>query len=310
MNFAVIVSLMPTVKNWKDVRILSFDLQTVEFAYYQDYAVSVTSVEGNYKLSFFRCSLPSSSQPEDAKTSPAYGSSMDIDGPSLPPSQSQGMSQPPPPPSQTTPSQSQSSQTQTNQAGTKNDPTRRNAHEDIAHFAQELLKDERLGPSVFEMVGFLRSTVGVVEILDSIEERVDFSPGVPGKDGAKGSSLQFDVLVKAAGWWRIQYSAMPTLKGGSKHGLDIRILGGKVMIVDGSVNLHAGKDLPKSREGGALVAIPKMPELVKAALEEAKDLPGDGDGIVAVNYGDAVICGSRGAPKIVGRLHEKILEVL
>jgi mediator of RNA polymerase II transcription subunit 14 len=302
------------MKGWKDVRILSFDLQTVEFAYYQDYAVSITSVEGNYKLSFFRCALPSSNPLEDAKTNTPHGSSMDIDVPSLPPSQSQALSQgSKPPPSQTQASQSQYSQTHIDNATWKNDPARRNPHEDSARFAQELLKDERLGPSVFDMVGFLRITVGIVEVLDVIEEDVEASSttATPSKGKAR-VTLQFDVLVKATGWWRIQYMSMPLLNstGGNRYGLDVRIINGRVMIVDGSVDLHAGKGGMKSRGGGTLMPIPKMEELVKATLEETKGMAGESDGVVAVNYGDAVICGAGGAPKILKRLHEKIMDGL
>ena len=304
---------MPTVKGWKDVRILSFDLQTVEFAYYQDYAISITSVEGNYRLSFSRCSLPGSKLPEG---STPHGSSMDIDAPSLPSSQSQSQSQ-----SQTaqplhsqTPSQSQSSRGQT---ARPDDSTRRNAHEDSAHFAQELLKDERLGPSVFEMIGFLRSTVGIVEALDAIESGADFSGtagvnGTPEKDKSKARNGRFDVLVKAAGWWRIQYSAAQlfTVSGGSRHALDVRFINGRVMVVDGSVDLHAGKSGAKSRGPGLLAPIPKVEELVKAVLDLEKAQGPDADGIVPVNYGDAIICGSGSAPRIIRRLHDKILDSL
>jgi hypothetical protein len=71
---------MPKLRGWTDVRLLSFDLQTVEFAYSrvvlsargwcerlihlapnQDYALSITCSEGSYLFSFWRCDGPSSS---------------------------------------------------------------------------------------------------------------------------------------------------------------------------------------------------------------------------------------------------------
>ncbi|KIM23398.1 hypothetical protein M408DRAFT_27956 [Serendipita vermifera MAFF 305830] len=276
------VSLMPSAKRWKDVKILSFDLQTVKFAYYQDYAVSVTSVEGNYQLSFFRCS-PAGSNMVKANDSPSRGTSMDVDAS----------------PSHT-------------QATRQGQSTQRNAHEDTARFAQELLKDERLGTSVFEMVGFLRSTVGIVEALDLIESGAvvsSNSTGTPGK--AKVHSCQFDVLVKAAGWWRIQYSAAPifTVATGKRHALDVRFINGRVMIVDGSVDLHArGFNVIKS--AGLLAPLPRIEELVKAVLDVEKNHGPDSDGIIPVNYGDAVICGSGSAPRILRGLHEKIMDEL
>ncbi|KAJ3519849.1 hypothetical protein NM688_g9242 [Phlebia brevispora] len=54
------VAQMATAKRWHDVRLLSFDLQTVEFAYSGDYAVSITCTDqlsptgGSYELHFSR----------------------------------------------------------------------------------------------------------------------------------------------------------------------------------------------------------------------------------------------------------------
>ena len=51
---------MATKKHWREVRLLSFDLQTVEFAYAADYSVSITCVDqlapsgGSYELRFSR----------------------------------------------------------------------------------------------------------------------------------------------------------------------------------------------------------------------------------------------------------------
>lgn len=55
------VARMAKVRNWHDVRLLSFDLQTVEFAYASSYSVSITSIDqlsamgGSYSLRFSRC---------------------------------------------------------------------------------------------------------------------------------------------------------------------------------------------------------------------------------------------------------------
>jgi mediator of RNA polymerase II transcription subunit 14 len=51
---------MSAKKKWTDVRLLSFDLQTVEFAYAEDYTVSITCTDqlalggGTYELRFSR----------------------------------------------------------------------------------------------------------------------------------------------------------------------------------------------------------------------------------------------------------------
>ena len=83
-------------------------------------------------------------------------------------------------------------------------PARRNAHEDSEQFIKSLLKDDHLSASVFELVRFLRETIGIVEELERIEEE---------------GSDKVEVLVKAAGWYRILYSnsrwADPVLPGRS-----------------------------------------------------------------------------------------------
>lgn len=62
---------MATEKQWNDVRLLSFDLQTVEFAYSGDYAVSITCTDqlsltgGSYELHFSRATEESASDPTD-----------------------------------------------------------------------------------------------------------------------------------------------------------------------------------------------------------------------------------------------------
>ena len=70
-------------------------------------------------------------------------------------------------------------------------PARRNAHEDSEQFIKGLLKDDHLSASVFDLVRFLRETIGIVEELERIEEE---------------GSDKVEVLVKAAGWYRILYS--------------------------------------------------------------------------------------------------------
>ncbi|KAG8812488.1 mediator complex subunit [Serendipita sp. 400] len=301
------ISLMPDKKGWKDVRILSFDLQTVEFAYCRDYSLSITSVDGIYRLSFSRCS-PLSSNEESMK--------MSVDT--------------------------------TNAA-----ELQRNAHQDCAKFAQELLKDDRLGASVFELVGFLRNTVNVVEMFDMLEEE----ESVRSISANQGS--RFDVLVKATGWWRIRYS-LSTLFASSEEAksfaLDVRLIKGRIMLVDGSVDLGTGKIAVHSpmsmgtaasvgtttaTTGGAgsnggtgpgatasasssntgagtsssqrtlpvpLLPINKMEEYVSSVLEEVgKEAEVSADGVYPVNYGLAIICGCAGAPKLMKALHEKIL---
>jgi hypothetical protein len=175
-----------------------------------------------------------------------------------------------------------------------------------------LLKDDRLGASVHELVAFLRNTVGVVEALDDIEEAEEVALG-RAEDldhGKKRRDERFNVLVKAAGWWRIQYGS-PTIftKEVKGYALDIRTLSGRFIIIDASVEL--GKATASSSTLSAirfLAPVPKMANHVKATLEELKIEQTGGMEVVPVNYGSAVICGEKDAPVVMRKLHARILE--
>ncbi|KAG6920079.1 hypothetical protein DXG01_010147 [Tephrocybe rancida] len=65
------VAQMAKESSWDDVRLLSFDLQTVEFAYAQDYTVSISCEDqlspmgGNFDLRFSRCQRQHAEQNRD-----------------------------------------------------------------------------------------------------------------------------------------------------------------------------------------------------------------------------------------------------
>lgn len=244
---------MPSVKGWSDVHILSFDLQTVEFAYFQDYSMSITSVEGTYRLSFSRCSLPKS-KTEGTFKGKETTSPMKLDNPTPP------------------------------------TLLRRNAHADCVCFARSLLKDDRLGASVYELISFLRNSVGIVEVLDAIEDAE-----------CQAGKARFDVLVKAAGWWRLRYG---------DYALDVRMMSGRFVVLDGSVELSkvtAGNAAVHVAGPGVLLPIPKMVEYAKTIVEQLKGEGMGMDGVVPMNYGSAIICGCKDAPRIVRGLHEMIV---
>src|SRR5258708_36518306 len=89
---------------------------------------------------------------------------------------------------QTTAEQGDGSEMDVDRTPPAGPPARRNAHEDSEQFIKSLLKDDHLSASVFDLVGFLRETIGIVEELERIEEE---------------GSDKVEVLVKAAGWDRI-----------------------------------------------------------------------------------------------------------
>ena len=281
----------------------------------QDYALSITCSEGNYLFSFWRCDAPSSDNGKDkTQTSPEQGDGMDIDVEGTPPA---------------TP------------------PGRRNAHEDSEQFIKGLLKDDHLSASVFDLVRFLRETIGIVEELERIEEE---------------GSDKVEVLVKAAGWYRILYSnsrwADPVLvalpprcifedastsniwlnrnsladlhfgyrvfnPGGVSHALDIRLMQeGKVLVIDGSQRIHRslkGKendlaDAIADHSGnshglllGSLSPIPKFEQIVSGVVASA----GGGTGSTGtMGYDKGLVAVSDLAPGMLRELHERVLEAL
>ncbi|KAF9453911.1 MED14-domain-containing protein [Macrolepiota fuliginosa MF-IS2] len=131
------VAQMSKEKNWRDIRLLSFDLQTVEFAYAENYTVSITCEDqlsptgGNFALRFARRKLPA------ALTPSSRGAPMDEDIP---------------------------------------EENLFNPHDDAEPFFRDILRQGhgRLAPSLHRLVTLLRETLPVVAELEAIrrgEER-------------------------------------------------------------------------------------------------------------------------------------------
>lgn len=68
-----LVAQMSSKKKWTDVRLLSFDLQTVEFAYAGDYSISITCTDqlsptgGSYDLRFSRATKEAAAMDTDSE---------------------------------------------------------------------------------------------------------------------------------------------------------------------------------------------------------------------------------------------------
>ncbi|KXN90150.1 Mediator of RNA polymerase II transcription subunit 14 [Leucoagaricus sp. SymC.cos] len=127
------VGQMSKENKWQDIRLLSFDLQTVEFAYAQNYTVSITCEEqlspagGNFVLRFARRKLPAPVTPS------ARGVPMDEDIP---------------------------------------EQDLFNPHDDAEPFFREILRKGhgRLAPSLRRLVTLLRETLPIVAELEAIRK--------------------------------------------------------------------------------------------------------------------------------------------
>jgi mediator of RNA polymerase II transcription subunit 14 len=128
-------------KEWNDVRLLSFDLQTVEFAYSGDYTLSITctdqiSATGSFNLRFSRVSQ------DDGIGSTDDGSKTRTEEPA---------------------NASVSSEREKHALGG-------NPHDEAEPFLRSILRHGhgRLAPSLSRLVGILRETLPVVTELEEI----------------------------------------------------------------------------------------------------------------------------------------------
>jgi mediator of RNA polymerase II transcription subunit 14 len=160
---------MSKAKNWHDIRLLSFDLQTVEFAYsevyvelrviavicsrcFQNYTVSITCEDqisgtgGNFVLRFARRKLP-------IGLTSSSGDFMDVD---------------------------------------IAEEDLFNPHDDAEPFLRPILRG-KLAPSLNRLVTLLRETLPIVTELEAIRREEEKANRV------------VDAYPKAAGWYRLLY---------------------------------------------------------------------------------------------------------
>ncbi|EIM79913.1 MED14-domain-containing protein [Stereum hirsutum FP-91666 SS1] len=313
------VAKMAKEKQWQDVRLLSFDLQTVEFAYALDYTVSITCTDqlstsgGTYNLHFSR--IPSTPSTATSDSQPPFS------------------------------------------ATTTSSPRGYNPHTDAQAFFRSLLRQGRLSTALPSLVSVLRDTVPVVEVLEGIRAEVeqwsaaldkdamdvDSSPGKgKGKEKEKEKGLSdVDTFPKAAGWWRVDFRT--NVEGGkqARHALDFRLMkGGRVGILDAShslflstpsssststsslsastsasalsqANSHSHLHSDKDRESALLLQpIPKLKQLLVDAVKEVKAQEGTRiEGKVAV-VDVGVVCGIEDVKEIGSRVWAGIVKEL
>ncbi|KAF9242015.1 mediator complex subunit MED14-domain-containing protein [Melanogaster broomeanus] len=279
------VARMAKEQKWQDVRLLSFDLQTVEFAYASDYTVSISCTDqlsptgGSFELRFSRCqrSLP------------------------LPPPNTLA----PPPVPFTHPH------------------FRSNPHEEAEPYLRQVLRHGPLAPSLHRLVGLLRDTLPIAVELDRLmvaarEDRVPL--GRSRQSSAKGSADEpwFDTFVKGMGWWRVLY-------GDLRHALDLRLMTGKrIAILDASHSLFQGANTlavqsssssPPQNGSDVLVLqpIPDFRALVLDAVRSTSPRPSGGVStsrgrITPIDVG--VVCEGGAVGPVIRALHERVLKKL
>ncbi|KIJ05674.1 hypothetical protein PAXINDRAFT_21088 [Paxillus involutus ATCC 200175] len=275
------VARMAKDKKWQDVRLLSFDLQTVEFAYASDYTVSISCTDqlsptgGSFELRFSR-SAPSLSLPHPNSLGP----------PPLPFARLH---------------------------------LRSNPHEEAEPFLRQVLRHGPLAPSLHRLVGLLRDTLPIAVEVDrmAVAAREDHRvPLGPLRQSAfiKGPTEEpwFDTFVKGMGWWRVLY-------GDLRHALDLRLLTGKrIAILDASHSLFQGAAAaPLSQDdsdGFGFQPIPDFKAMVLDAVRSTRPLS-SGAGmstsrgkIAPIDVG--VVCEGSAVGPVMKALHERVLKKL
>ncbi|EGO25140.1 hypothetical protein SERLADRAFT_414850 [Serpula lacrymans var. lacrymans S7.9] len=270
------VAQMAEDGKWPDVRLLSFDLQTVEFAYAHDYTVSIRCMDqlsptgGSFDLRFSRC----------------------------PPSDPQARATSPPP-----------------------FQDRKNPHEDVEPFLQQILRHGPLTSSLHRLVELLRDTLPIVVEI----ERMRLEPGSSssmspnrGRGKGKGKAVVgwenepwVETFVKGLGWYRVLY-------GDLRHALDFRLMNNqRVAIIDGSHSLF-GSDVSGSASVSStsspdllgLQAIPDLPSLIQAAVHSVRSASGGLSlgKIAPIDVG--IVCNTGAVGAVARALHERILKKL
>ncbi|KAI9567227.1 mediator complex subunit MED14-domain-containing protein [Boletus coccyginus] len=277
------VAQMAKIKRWRDVRLLSFDLQTVEFAYSSAMLISCTDqlspTGGSFELRFSRCS-------------PLLASS------------NANTLAPPPPVTSIQPH------------------LRSNPHEEAEPYLRQILRHGPLAPSLHRLVGLLRDTLPIAVELDRLaagmrDEQVSISHGW-GKRVKSTEEPWFDMVVKGIGWWRVLYGDLRhALDLRLMTGKRIAILDASYSLFQGTpsqpdsgsgLDSYSNSDLDRI----GLEPIPDFRTLVlEAVLATRPRIPEGGVGgrrIAPIDVG--VVCEGGTIGPVIRALHERVLKKL
>lgn len=256
-------------RKWQDVRLLSFDLQTVEFAYAADYTVSISCTDqlsptgGSFELRFSR------SAPTFRPTHPA------------------SLAPPPIPVSLR--------------------PPRTNPHEEAEPYLRQILRHGPLATSLYRLVGLLRDTLPVVVELDHMITVAREQAGWSRSNTIAKCSVDepwFDTFVKGLGWWRVLYGdlrhALDLRLMADKR---IAILDASRSLFQRS----PGPQTEGVTESLAFQPIPDFRDLVTEAVRTARP-PGvaNKERVAVIDIG--VVCEGESVGAVLRVLHERVLK--
>ncbi|KAG1744781.1 mediator complex subunit MED14-domain-containing protein [Suillus lakei] len=272
------VARMAKEKKWGDVRLLSFDLQTVEFAYASDYTVLITCTDqlsptgGSFELRFSRCT-PSPTLLQPSSLAPP-------------------------------------------QLRFPNHQLRTNPHEEAEPYLRHVLRHGPLASSLDRLVELLRNTLPIAVELEHMRASSHDAKQSPGRGRGRpriavkigATEPWVDTYVKGLGWWRVLY-------GDLRHALDFRLMTGqRVAILDASYSLF-GSSSPTSSSSTSspssellsLLPIPDFKTLVIDALKSVR-IKDEHARVSCIDAG--MVCDSSAVSGVARALHERVLRKL
>lgn len=268
------VARMAKGKKWPDVRLLSFDLQTVEFAYASDYTVLITCTDqlsptgGSFELRFSRCA-PSPTLLQPSSLAPP-------------------------------------------QLRFPNHQLRTNPHEEAEPYLRHVLRHGPLASSLDRLVELLRNTLPIAVELEHMRASSRDAKQSPGRGRGRPriavktdiSEPWVDTYVKGLGWWRVLY-------GDLRHALDFRLMTGqRIAILDASYSLFGSSSSSTSSPSSELLSLLPIPEF-KTLVTDAIKYVRIKDEHAKVAYIDAgVVCDSSFVSGVARALHERVLKKL
>ncbi|KAI6045803.1 mediator complex subunit MED14-domain-containing protein [Pisolithus marmoratus] len=265
------IARMGKERKWQDVQLLSFDLQTVEFAYAADYTVSISCTDqlsptgGSFELRFSR-SAPTSRPTQLASLAP-----------------------PPMPVSLRRP--------------------RTNPHEEAEPYLRQILRHGPLATSLYRLVGLLRDTLPVVVELDRMITSAREQAGQDRSNAISKSSIDepwFDAFIKGLGWWRVLYGDLRhALDLRLMTDKRVVVLDASCSLFQRS----SGPRTEEDTESLAFQPIPDFRNLVTEAVRSARP-PGvvNKERVAVIDIG--VVCEGGSVGPVLRALHERVLKKL
>ena len=163
------------------------------------------------------------------------------------------------------------------------------------------LRNNRISACLPSLVGILRNTVPIIEVLEEIRSAADAAMDLSGADEVNWSWADVDTFPKAVGWWRASFGH------GAQHALDLRLMqGARIAIVDASYIPKSRVAVPVSTATDdplLLRSIPNFNQIADGAIKDFR--PQRRNSVARTDVG--VVCDVADAAMVARRIWEGVL---